>query len=176
MTVKDLFRLILKIIGVYLLAQNLYASLPYLWTYVFYASYDGSIVQLATSVIGVGFAVIYSLLIIFKADWIIDKLRLDEKFDTQEISFKGLSNGLVLKVIILGIGFTMALRHTIELVKQLAREAILANPEADVINKLWGPVIEHGVFILIGIILVTNHGWIGRKLDGIHAKNESFEE
>lgn len=175
MTIKDLFRLILKIIGVYLLAQNLYTALPYLWTHLFYIGYDSGILPLALSVLNAAFALIYSLLIIFKADWILDKLRLNEKFDAQEISFKGLSNALVLKVIVLGIGFTMFINHTVELVQQFARDAILERQGAEVLDKLWGPVIEHGVFMLIGILLITNHDWIGRKLDGIHTKNESFE-
>lgn len=101
MLVRDLFRLILKLIGLYAVIISLFTFLPnafgisngdlssYIWLFI-------------VSVIVIGFF----LFILFKSDVIIDLLELDQGFENKEISIASMSKESLLKIgLILAGGF-----------------------------------------------------------------------
>ena len=101
MTKKDFFRIIIKLFGLYWLISSFFSM--------------GQIAYFATTSNSNWFGLIYSVVVlfvliflffalIFKADTIIDKLKLDKGFDEDRIEFQNFNveNILILAIVIIG--------------------------------------------------------------------------
>ena len=94
MTIKDLFRVLLKLFGLYVVITTLFSSIPS--SIFFFSGREAEGVVWTIVVLAVMF--ILFLLFIFNTNWIIDKLELGKGFDNDTINFQNFSNVTVIHI------------------------------------------------------------------------------
>ena len=102
MTTRDLFRLLIKLFGVYSL---IVAFFSFTGQSLLSISFNSNIVLVILWIIFM-FLVVFGvyLFLIFKTDFIIDKLKLDKGFDNEKLFANGVSNYDIIKLAIILIG------------------------------------------------------------------------
>lgn len=112
MTPRSFFAVIIKIIGIYLLAGAI-ISIPQIISSLFY--YRSTISDpSAQDIFGICFFVLFSISFflfvlyycLFKTEWIIDKLRLDQNFTEEKFDIN-LHRSTILKIAVIVIGAVM---------------------------------------------------------------------
>lgn len=165
MTKRDFFRLLIKIFGLYSLIITLFTFIPQNISNVFIYS-DESWIQL----IIVGSVILLLVLfyiLLFKADYIIDKLELDKGFDTDIIVLGNFSNEQILKLAIIVIGgfllidyFPNFLFEIITIFKmKVSNHGIMGN---EVNYFSFSTAI---INLVLGLILIINYKRISLFLD-----------
>lgn len=101
MTKKDLFRLILKIFGLYLIINLIFDYLP---VNISFAAENPELFSVSLLAVILIIDVALIILLIFKPDFIIRILKLDKGFDEERIDFSNfnISNLLKLAIVIIG--------------------------------------------------------------------------
>lgn len=102
MSVRDLFRILIKLFGVYSSIIAFFRITGQSLTSISFSS-SPILVLLWVLFVFVIIFVFYSFLI-FKTDFIIDKLRLDKGFDDNKIFINGITNQNIIKLAIILIG------------------------------------------------------------------------
>ncbi|MCO6163608.1 hypothetical protein [Flavobacterium sp. NRK F7] len=165
MTKRDFFRLLIKIFGLYSLIITLFTFIPQNISNVFIYR-DESWIQLV--IVGsVILLLVLFYILLFKADYIIDKLELDKGFDTDTIVLGNFSNEQILKLAIILIGGFLLIDYFPNFLFE-----IIAIFKMKVSNHgIMGNEVNYFSFstaiinLVLGLILITNYKRISLFLD-----------
>ncbi len=163
MTKKDLFRVTLKIAGLYFIVKVLFSSLPSLvvWGTAGGSSIGGLLMILAGVLI---FVLIFGWLI-FKPDTIIKLLKLDKNFDDDVVMIKRPSFSNMLEWGVILIALSLLLRYLPQFIVNLlfAFKLFVIDYGKDISNHLQYPMltdyVDWGVKIIslvIACLMITN--------------------
>ncbi|WP_396167778.1 hypothetical protein [Flavobacterium sp.] len=155
MTKRDLFRVLIKIFGFYSGIITLFSIVP---GYVSTLPND-FIPMLFLFVFGMIFlSLLLVYVLIFKTDFIIDKLKLDQGFDEDRIQFENLNNENLLKFAVLIIGGFLVLdylpsflNHTFQ-----AFKTKIHSTENNIYTINYFNWISSGINLVLGYLLLTN--------------------
>jgi hypothetical protein len=165
MTKRDFFRLILKIFGLYSLVLSLFSFIPQNISN-FYFMKDEVLMLL---VIFASFFLQIALFVIllYKTDFIIDKLKLTKSFDDDQIIIGNLNTESLYKFLILLIGGFMITSSFPNLLMDLINEfklRISNSPFSNYESNYFWTGIKF-LNLLIGYILLTNCKSIAKFLN-----------
>jgi hypothetical protein len=180
MTPRTIFTLILKIFGLYLIWQ-LIIIIPFSFTAgstLLYTQHDSSwtgiIALLLIIILLLYFMVIRMLL--FKSNWVVDKLSLDKHFDQEIIAIK-IDSAAVIQISIIVLGgvlFIDALpnffREIITYLQQTSLEPYMVKDPKFAYIFLWG------CKALLGYLLLTNSKRITHWVEEKNKAKEQVEE
>ena len=174
MTKKDLFRLIIKIFGLYLLISIIFSVFPSNILMVLNEIDFVGIIWIISSLLLIGLLYIF---LIYKPDKVISWLKLDKGFDDDRIEFQNLNNFSILKLAIIMIGGIILIQNIPAFLSHtlFAFKSSIGNGLDDNIFKFTlRDYIHLGISflnIIIGYLLLTNYNYICKIL-----KEKSNEE
>lgn len=184
MTKRDLFRILIRLVGVLLLCSIPLGLIPY--SYGTGDSLFDNFLIIGVAVVAVVVQVAISLFLIFKGDVIINLLRLDKNYDTDTIGFgKGTALHLVEAAVIIIGGWLLVSNISplmVELVdwfrSLVARDSFFISLYS---NNNTSYMYIDVANVIIGSLLVFNYravaGFVFRKSDvDLEAKNEVGNE
>lgn len=153
MKIKDLFIIILKVIGLFF-ARNLLDSLVAFVSIIVFpnsldplSSYFESLF-FTLLILGVYFLIVYALL--FRTDWIIGKLRLDKGFSQDEININ-IHRSVILSIGIIVLGGIITLNEIPTILKLLIAKS-------EINNSSYNPPVAFSICkLIIGIVLIYYH-------------------
>lgn len=165
MTKRDFFRIIIKIFGLYSMLLALFSFLPSnISNVLIFKEEVGVLITIFSSLL---LTVSLFLILIFKSDFIIDKLGLDKGFDEDKILFVDFKNEQIFKLSIILIGgflivdyFPRVLFEIINIFKTKSSSNSIYGYEVNYFNFVVG-IIN----IIIGLFLITNFKPISSYLD-----------
>lgn len=178
MTKRDFFRIIIRLFALYLLLLVIFNFIP---SNISYLTYEFSIWPI---LIILGSAVLMILLFIFlirKSDNVIDVLKLDRGFDDDRIDFGNLGSSEIVKIALIFIGGFMILDHLPEFLqycylgfKKEISATGLSPFEAPGLAEFWDYFrwFVSGVNLLIGYLILSNLGRLGRFLVNLKTKQD----
>lgn len=121
------------------------------------------LIILATTMISVGLF----LVLLFKSDFIIDKLNLDKGFDDENIILGNLNNESIFKFALIIIGGFLIIDYTpnllFEIINAFKLKATFSSIEGSSVN--YFQISISAINILIGYLLITNYKSISAFLD-----------
>ena len=165
MTKRDFFRLIIKLFGLYSMILTLFTFLPSNISNVLI--YKEEICFVFIILGSILLAIALFLILLFKTDFIIDKLGLDKGFDDDKIILGEFKNEQIFKFAIILIGgflildyFPNVLFEMINIFKTKSSSNSIYGYEVDYFNFIVG-IIN----IMIGLIFITNYKHISSFLD-----------
>lgn len=164
MTKRDFFRLIIKFFGLYSGVLAVFTVIPNNISNIL-IQFD---ITVALFIIGsILIVILLFLFLIFKADLIIDILKLDKGFDDDKIQFENLSTESIVKIAIFLIGGFLIidylpnfLNYTLQAFRRNIQSSEYSNIPVNYFN--W---IISGINIFLGYILITNYKVISNYLD-----------
>jgi hypothetical protein len=156
MTKRDLFRVLIKIFGFYSGVITIFSVLPGYLS----ALPNDFIPMLFLFVFGMIFLLLLLVyVLIFKTDFIIDKLKLDQGFDEDRIQFENLNNENLLKFAIIIIGGFLVLdylpsflNHTFQ-----AFKTKIHSTENSIYTINYFNWISSGINLVLGYLVLTNY-------------------
>ncbi len=175
-TKKDLFRLIIKIFGLYLIIVTFFSTLPstFLWAF---SEFNIYLIIYAIIVLFVTLYLFVSL--VFHPDKVIRWLKLDQGFDNNEIKIERFNSEKIIMLAILIIGgnlfiknIPIFLNHTFFAFKS----SVPSNFANDIAFQYGGQTnyLDWGISmvnLIIGYLLITNHTYISKLLKNKNANN-----
>ena len=165
MTKRDFFRLIIKLFGLYSMILTLFIFLPSnISNVLIYKEEIWFVFIILGSIL---LAIALFLILLFKTDFIIDKLGVDKSFDDDKIILGEFNNEQIFKFAIILIGgflildyFPNVLFEMINIFKTKSSSNSIYGYEVDYFNFIVG-IIN----IMIGLIFITNYKHISSFLD-----------
>ena len=160
----DLFRVVIKIFGIYCFINFLFQLIP---TYSVSWGFDSfnfffSLIQFVTMGL-------ITFLLLFKTDTLIKVFRIDKGFDNKVIVTKDVNAKGIFKFALIIIGLSMIVDNISQLLtfcylafKNQISVLGIAQTEDAVLNQYldYNRWITSGLNVLIGIIILTNFKWI----------------
>jgi len=171
MTKRDFFRTIIKIFGLYSAILTIFSFIPQNIGYVI-TQFEPIIMIWVLGAITL--TVLLMILLIFKADKVIDILKLDKGFDSEEIHFESFNSENLLKLSSIIIGGILC----IENFPDFLSHCFYAFKDKVEVKGLNHDIFEYGgidyfnwavsgLSILVGYLLLTNYKqvskWLVRK-------------
>jgi len=173
MSKKDLFRLIIKLFGLYWIVLISFTLLPTFFTFIF-SEYEFQ--WKVWLVVSVFFIFFLFLFLIYKPDMIIDWLKLDKGFDDERIEFHKFNTKSVLKLGLIILGGMLILNNLAAFVSytfSAFQSAFLHdNPlttRGTLTNIEWA---KSFINIVTGYLLLTNYPALSKFLLKITQKKE----
>lgn len=165
MTKRDFFRIIIKLFGLYSMILTLFTFFPRNIAHINFFSEE---IWMFFAVLGSMFlTVALFLILLFKTDFIIDKLGLDKGYDENIIILGDFKNEQLFKFAIILIGgflivdnFPRVLFEMINIFKTKSSNNSIYGYEVDYFNFIVG-IIN----VIIGLFLITNYKPISGYLD-----------
>jgi len=165
MTKKDLFRLIIKIFGLYSIITTVFSTLPgNILLVINEIDMIGIIWIIGTSIV----VLLLFMLLIYKPDKIITWLKLDSGFDNDRTEFQSFNTDSILKLAIIVIGGILLIKnvpaflsHTLFAFKSSIQIGFDTNGTLKYpgFNHYW---LTSFLNIFIGYLLLTNYNFISR--------------
>ena len=176
MTKKDLFRIILKIGGLYFLSVVVFFTLPTFGLFFDSASWINIVISIVILLV---LSAIF-LALIFKPDGVIKSLKLDKGFDSEEVMLKRIDFSDLLKIAIFAIGLSLIIKqlplfitHAVFLFKLLVKgqNDISSQMQSGILTDYisWGVKI---ISLIIGYLMITNYASLANYFMKKQAKNE----
>jgi hypothetical protein len=176
MTKKDLFKIILKLYGLYSIIEVV-IQIPNISYYLYYDS-GNEFNWLILSVPIVSLIIIYILL--FKPELVINLFKLDKGFDNTNVpasTFDGKGITKIALIIIavyliasnLGAFISQVIFSFKESVSRNGLETLLETFNPNPLN--YQVMINSGLSLLIGFILLTNHMGLASWIEKLNKKN-----
>jgi hypothetical protein len=167
MTKKDLFVLLIKIFGLFSAVTSLFSVLP---NNIMFAFNSVDLISIVWVIISIAVALGLFLILIFKANKIVELLKLDRGFEEERIDLGNLRSPDIIKIgtFVIG-GFLIIdnvpgfLSHTLWSFK---KEII--GMEFTVRDKFNWAV--SGLNLLIGYLLLTNYAFVAKLFKGKNVK------
>ena len=166
MTKRDFFRIIIKLFGLYSAVITLFTVLPQ--NISNFISVGEDFIIMLWILISLVAVISLFLLLLFKSDFIIDKLKLDKGFDDDKIELGNLNNESIFKFAVILIGGFLIVEnipHFIQYTFSAFKSKMLNNgyiPQTTINYFNW---FISGINILIGYIFITNYKRITSFLD-----------
>ena len=178
MTKKDLFKIILKLFGLFSVTR-IFLETPQLIFYFSYgANYEISPETNWYILLILGFSILITYILLFKADLIINLFRLDKGFDNDEISMITFSSKNIVKLALITISIYLIMNNIVEFVSQIvfAFKASVSQNSLEHLVKSYNPIsVDYwkltfaGVNILVGFLILTSNtriaNWIEKLED-----------
>ena len=165
MTKRDFFRILIKIFGLYSAVIAIFTFIPQNISNFYMMRDEGFMISLI--VLMLILTVSFFLFILYKADFIIDKLNLDKGFDDDLIVFGNLTNHQMFKFSIIIIGGFLIVDYVpsflFDIVNVFKSKATLSTIEG--YNVDYFALSVGFVNIVIGSIFITNYKVIASFLD-----------
>ena len=157
MTPRTLFNIILKILGIFFIKDFL-AAIPQLLSVMLYLTKSDSIPEaiwtlVTTILILVAYGVV-SFLLIFKTNYVIDILKLDQGFEQETLSLN-IHRSTILSISIIVIGGLLVADELPNFCRQLFSYFQEKRMTYGQTNPSLSYSIVSGVKIIIGMILMT---------------------
>jgi hypothetical protein len=177
MTKKDLFRLIIKIFGLYSIITTIFSALPSNISWVITQIDLTGIIWLIGTVIVI---ILLFMFLVYKPDKIIGWLKLDRGFDNDTIEFQNFNSENILKLAVIVIGGILLLKNIPAFLSHTLfafKSSVQTNFESNRIIK-YGELKDYIYWltsflnIVIGYLMLTNYNYISRILK---KKNEPDE-
>ncbi len=169
MSHKDFFRLLVKLFGLYSLIICLFtiipATLPQLVGFFTYSSgnfWSGPAVFVAAVILAISVSLF--VLLLFKVDFIVDKLRLDKGFEGEKITLGELTANNILQLACIIIGGLLIIDNIPVLLNQglfLFKESLKHNDYDPKESWYFGVSL---VKIMIGFLLIRKFEAVGKLL------------
>lgn len=164
MTKRDFFRILIKIFGLYSLILSIFTVIPQnISNVLFQFDIMMLLVILASTIISVGMF----LVLLFKSDFIIDKLKLDKGFDDDKIIVGNLTNESILKLALIIIGGFLLIDYLpavlFDLINAFKTKSTFTSIEGNNVN--YFDIVTGLVNILLGYLFITNYKSISQFLD-----------
>lgn len=164
MTKRDFFRLLIKIFGLYSFIISIFTLLPEtISSFVHYEDYTFIFIALGSLFIGA----FICFLLIYKADFIINKLELDKGFDDENIILGNLDSSRILKLAILLVGFFLVIDYVpnflYHIINAFKKEVSLYGIEGQKVDYFNLSVSL--INIILGYLLITNYKRLADYLD-----------
>jgi hypothetical protein len=174
MTKKDLFKIILKLYGLYSII-GFVVELPNVAFYMYYDS-NNDLLWAFLLIPLVSILVVYTLL--FQSDFVIKLFKLDEGFDNNtNVSLDGPT---LIKIALVIIGVFMVINNLGDFISQVIfsfKESISTN-SLDSLLETFNPnpvnyniMISSALNIIFGFLLLTNYSRFANWIDGVNNKN-----
>jgi len=162
MTKRDFFKIIIKLFGLYAATIMIFQLIPTNLSYIISTlEFENILIASISSIIYIGLAIGFFLLIIFNSDKIIDLLKLDKGFDDEIIKFEKFNSLNIMKIAIILIGgimiidnFPKFLSYAYYAFRSAAKVSVFDNNNTDYRDVFNWTV--SGINILIGYLLMTN--------------------
>jgi hypothetical protein len=152
MTKKDFFITVIRLFGLYVLTGVLFNTVPMNITYLFEIS---SLFIVLISLFSIFIPIGLFVLLIFKAEKIVNILKLDQGFDEDRINFGNLNGTEILKIAIFILGGLILIESIPIFIKNLisSLEMSINGGELDHYIKFYWAVAF--IKIVLGYLLVT---------------------
>lgn len=181
MTKKDLFKIILKLFGLFSVTR-IFLEIPQL---IFYFSYETNYeISPETNwyiLLILGSLVLTTYILLFKADLIINLFRLDKGFDNDEISLITFSSKNVVKLALITISIYLIMNNIVEFLSQIvfAFKASIARNNLEAIVTSINPIsVDYwkltfaGVNILVGFLILTSNTKIANRIEKLEGNSK----
>lgn len=164
MTKRDFFKLMIKLFGLYSGLMTLFTVIPNNIANLLFQFNFSSLLFITILILVV---VSFFLLLIFKTDFIIDKLKLDKGFDDEKIQFENLTNDSIVKFAVFLIGGFLIINHFPNFLNYSFQifKIELQNTELGYGNVNYFNWIISAINILIGYLLITNYKAVAAFFD-----------
>lgn len=166
MTKRDFFKIIIKVFGLYSLMTTLFTVLPNNITNLMIL--DEHYILLVWIVISVIVVILFFMILLFKSDFIINKLKLDKGFDDDRIELGNLNNQSLFKFALILIGGFLIvnnLPYFIQDTFSALKSKMVTNVYSSQLTINYFNWFVSGINILIGYIFITNYKRITSFLD-----------
>lgn len=168
MTKKDFFILIIKLYGLFTLIASVFSVIPGAITFALMDLDLIAIIWITLAVVILGGLFV---LLVFKADKVVQLLKLDEGFEENRIELANMKAADILKIGTFIIGGLLFLNTLPGFLSQMLDGYKSSNLGIEFgFQKKFDWVVS-GVNLIIGYLLMTNYGFVADKL-----KNVSQEE
>ncbi len=181
MKIKDFFRLAIKLYGLYALILAVFTLFPQIFGYmagVFSGGIDTFSIVWAVSVGGALLS--FYLFLLFQPDWTINKLKLDEKFDVDEINFGNVSVRTLLSIGIIFIGGLTVIdnlapfvTNSFYFVKSIVATSDDMRMESALNDYDHKRFVMNLINIIVGYVLLTNYAFVSSLLISKREEDES---
>ena len=176
MTKKDLFRLIIKIFGLYFVISSIFSFTPMIIESVtsqfdFNVQFDYA--GFIWLMINLAWIILLFVFLIYKPDIIVKWLKLDRGFDDDRIDFQNFNTANILKLAVIVIG-GLLLIHNIPIFLSNSWFAFKASVGSNINNDTtlqFGSLRDYinlgiaFINIVIGYFLVTNYNFVSKLLN-----------
>ena len=175
MTPRSLFNIILKVIGIFFIrniliaAANILPAIPLISKDEFFR--DVTIIGLIIIILEVLIYVFATYVLIFKTNWIIDKLKLDAHFQQQEFNLN-IHRSTILSIAIIVIGGIIIVDNIPLLAEQLIY--FIRMKKQNVPETKIDYVVRYAAKLLVGIFLVVYQRTLVNFIEYKQRRNKSF--
>ena len=172
MEIKTLWQIIIKGIGLWFLVNCLYI-IPQFVTTISYLDKNMAADNLVmVGLINIGVLIIYLTVVnlfLFKTEWLVDKLKLNQNFTQEKIDIN-ISSNTVLSIVVIIIGgliFVEALPSFFRAFYEFIKQKELINEYSE---TSW--LLFHFIKTLIGYLIMTNSKTIVRVIEKQNTTNK----
>ena len=167
MTTKDLYRVFLRLFGVYLFVQHVMLNLTYV-LYAFYENMDASGMILSS---GVAYLTILflALMLIFRTDVVIRLLRLEEGMDSAQVETSSISSNNLFQFALVFFGVFLITQNFVPFIMQVYRFITIhiTNEIPTVPTFAADQMALNFISILFGLFICLNASklalWLNKK-------------
>lgn len=181
MTKKDLFKIILKLFGLFSVTR-IFLEIPQL---IFYFSFEANHeISPETNwyiLLILGFSILITYILLFKADLIINLFRLDKGFDNDEISLITFNSKNVIKLALITISIYLIMNNIVEFLSQIVfafKASIARNNLEAIVTSINPTSVDYwkltfaGVNILVGFLILTSNTRIANWIDKLEGNSK----
>ena len=161
MTKRDLFILIIKLFGLYMIASSLFNWLVFNFSF---AMNDTNMLSILWMIGALAIMLGLLVLLIFKSDKVVNLLKLDKNFDDERVEIGNLNPISIAKLALVIIGGLMVLNNIPLFLSQM-----LFALKRDSMGTVFQPnsytnLVSIGIKILIGFLILTNTNSLSKFL------------
>jgi hypothetical protein len=177
MTKKDLFKIILKLFGLFAVVEVL-IQIPGI---IFYLSTNNTADMDWYLTLFFVMSILVTVVLLFKPEIIISIFRLDKGFETNEVSVSSINEKTIIKIAIIVIGLFLVIRNLVDFLTHLVlsfKESVAKSnldTLVDVINSTgvnYSVLINSSLQILLGFLLLTNYNTITSWIEKFDIKKD----
>ena len=160
MTKRDFFKVLIKVFGLYSLITTLFGIVPINIGYI----YEKKELPVLAIVVLVSLLILgLFIILLFKADLVINLLKLDKGFDEDRIDFRNFNEQNLIKVCIIIIAAFLLVENIPEFLIQCYK-AFENNIQKTISTNLYSTIevnyyvlVSSGISILIGYLMISNY-------------------
>ncbi|MCO4820365.1 MAG: hypothetical protein KC517_12160 [Bacteroidetes bacterium] len=168
MTTQDLYRVLLKVLGVYFFINYILSN----FTGFYYGYIDNdSLSQSFVSLISIAVTLFLFYQLIFKTDSLIRILKLTSNHDSEEVKTDKVTSIDLFNVILVFIGVSLVVHNTITMLSQVyyLLELYIPNKVPTIVSKNYSfySISYSGLSIVFGLFITQNASklalWLNKK-------------
>lgn len=179
MTKRDFFRVVVKLFGLYSAVTAVFYILPS--NVSFLISGDLNLKMITWLLTSTVVSIFLFVFLIFKADAVVNLLKLDHGFDNDQILFGQLSAKNLIAFSCILIGGVMILDNITQFVSAalnaFADKVSSTAPDFsgdNIWRRFYFDWFSAGINVLFGYLLIRNNGWIAEKFAGRKANTKEI--